>query len=531
MKVIKIPYSEVEQFSATDVAYANLDKDLLKFAKYEPNLESFEQVLADKAQDLTDRDLLADVLRKQYATYITDTVLAEGQINLLADERTFTIVTAHQPVLFTGPAYLAYKIISAVKLTRSLKEKHTDFNFIPVFVTGGEDHDFDEMDHANLYGKTIQWKNEESGSVGRMSTKSLDEALQSLKDILGDSPSARECFDVFEKTHTHHRSYGRAFCDLINGLFGSLGIVVLNMDEPRFKEKMKNIFKDEILSHHSADYVRSTQKEMENAGFGPQAYARDINLFYLDKGMRNRIEKVGQSYQIVDTTLSFSEKEILEMIEKEPERFSPNVVVRPLFQEKILPNLAYVGGGGELAYWLERKNQFEFFGINFPVLVRRDSCLWVDKGTLKKMQKLELDVSDFFKPEVEQIREFVSRNAEHEFSLQDEKGKLELLWSIIENKAAAIDPTLKGAAAAEGKNQIKSLEKIEDRLRRAEKQKHEVALGQIRNIREKLYPGGGLQERTSNFLEFYLRNPDNYFQTLLDAFDPLDMHLKVLVDD
>jgi bacillithiol biosynthesis cysteine-adding enzyme BshC len=450
---------------------------------------------------------------------------------LLAGNQTFTIVTAHQPVLFTGPAYLAYKIISAIKLCKLLKDQFAPFNFIPVFVTGGEDHDFEEIDHANLYGKTIQWENDETGSVGRMSTSSLGDALQSLKDILGDSPTAQKCFEIFERTHTHHSKYGPAFCDLINGLFGPLGIVVVNMDEPRFKQKMKDIFKDEIINHHSAAYVRNTQQEMENAGFGPQAYARDINLFYLDDGVRNRIEKVGQSYQIVDTNLSFSEKEILEMVEKTPERFSPNVVVRPLFQEKILPNLAYVGGGGELAYWLERKNQFEFFGVNFPVLVRRDSCLWVDKGTLKKMQKLDLEVSDFFKPEIEQIKEFVAKNAEHEFSLQDEKSKLESLWTIIENKAAVIDPTLKGAAAAEGKNQIKSLEKIEDRLRRAEKQKHEVALGQIKNIREKLYPAGGLQERTANFLEFYLRNPDTYFQTLLDVFDPLDMRMKVLVDD
>lgn len=531
MNVLHLSYNEVEQFSATDVAYAELNPDLLQFAKYRPSLDQFARVIEDKKQNPVDRMLLHEVLMDQYRQYTTDTAKASALIEKLKESNCYTVITAHQPVLFTGPAYVAYKILSAIKLAQELSNRYPENLFVPVFITGGEDHDFEEMDHTNLYGKEIKWENTETGSVGRMGTETLEEPLRKLEEILGNSPTAKSIFEVFQKTHTHHQKYAVAYADLINGLFGPLGIVVANMDEPRFKAKMRDIFKDELLHHHSADYVRSTQKSLEHAGFNPQAYARDINLFYLDKGIRNRIEKEDNRYTVVDTEISFSESEILSLLEESPEKFSPNVVIRPLYQERIFPNLAYIGGGGELAYWLERKSQFDFFGINFPMLVRRDSCLWIDKGSIKKMQKLNLSVSDFFKSEVKQLKEYVAQNAEHEFSLEDKKLKLEEIWREIENKAENIDPTLKGAAAAEGKNQIKALEKIEDRLRRSEKQKHEIALGQIKGIREKLYPGGGLQERVVNYLEFYLRNPDEYFQILLDAFNPLDVTLKVFVDE
>lgn len=531
MKVLHIPYSDVEQFSQTDIAYAQQKDELVKFAKYTPALDQFARIIEDKSQEAIDREVVYEVLSEQYAQYVTDTSSALPLLKQLKDENCFTVITAHQPVLFTGPAYVAYKIISAIKLAQDLRSRYPEYQFVPLFITGGEDHDFEEMDHTQLYGKTIQWVNEETGPVGRMSTESLVPALEALREILGDSPTAQKVYDIFLKTHTQHKTYSVAFADLINALFGELGIIVANMDDPRFKEKMKDIFRDELLNHHSSEYVRSTQKEIEAAGFSPQAYAREINLFYLDKGLRNRIEKENGAYKIVDTDRQFTEEEMLDTLEHHPEKFSPNVVIRPLYQERIFPNLAYIGGGGELAYWLERKSQFEFFGINFPMLVRRDSCLWIDRGSVKKMQKLDLPVTDFFQPAVEQIKAFVQKNAEHEFSLSAEKNQLEEIWNQIAQKAETIDPTLKGAAAAEGKNQIKAMEKIEDRLRRTEKQKHEVALGQIESIRSKLYPDGGLQERVVNFLEFYLRTPKEYFDILFQAFDPLDMRLKVLVDE
>ena len=459
MKVLHINYTDFGQFSPTDTAYASLDDQLLTFAKYRPSLEAFAQAIKDKSKEKIDRDLLREVLIDQYSDYLTDAKLAMPQIESLRDQNTYTVVTAHQPVLFTGPSYLVYKIISTIKLTRLLKKQYPANHFVPVFVTGGEDHDFEEMDHMHIYGKTIKWDNTETGAVGRMSTSSLAEPLTQLKAILGDSPEATSIFEVFYKTHMGHGQYSHAFADLINGLFGHLGLVVINMDNARLKEKMIGIFKGEILHQQSAEYVRNTQSELEKAGFKSQAYARDINLFFLHKGIRSRIEKNGDYYHVIDTEFKFTQEEILNLVEESPGKFSPNVIIRPLYQEKVLPNLAYVGGGGELAYWLERKQQFEFFGINFPVLVRRDSCLWVDKGMAKKMDKLNVEITDFFRDEADQIKAYVAKNAENEFSLDEEKKEIEKIWQSIENKAKKIDPTLKGAVASAATSQIKNLAK------------------------------------------------------------------------
>ncbi len=531
MKSTSLAYSEIDQFSATDKAYASHDERLLEFIKYPPTLDSFAEAIADKSGAVIDRNLLVQVLGDQYRTYTSDTSKAQELIPELANEKTFTVITAHQPVLFTGPSYVAYKIVSAVKLAGLLREKYKEHNFIPMFVTGGEDHDFEEMNHMHLYGKEIRWQNNESGAVGRMSTEGLGDSLDELRRILGDSPVAASVFSLIEQSHAHHPKYGPAFADMINGLFGHLGILVVNMDEARFKRKMIDIFKDDVLHHYSAKYVRDTQARMEAVGIRPQAFARDINLFYLDDGIRTRIEREDQQFRLVDTDRTFSAEQLCSEIERTPESFSPNVILRPLYQELIIPNLAYVGGGGELAYWFERKQQFEFYGINFPILIRRDSCLWIDKNTAKKINKLDINLTDFYSTEVVQIKRFVKENAENEFSLDREKAQIEKIYSDIVQKAGLIDPTLKGKVGAEGKKQIKSLEKLEDRLRRTEKQKFETSIYQIKSLRQKLFPGGGLQERHTNFLEFYLRNSDDYFDTLLENLNPLDMRLKVFEED
>ncbi|NND04890.1 MAG: bacillithiol biosynthesis cysteine-adding enzyme BshC [Saprospiraceae bacterium] len=528
MKITSKAFKHVSHFSQTDIAFAEQDPRLMPFLNYQPSLSSFRDAINDKQSDETNRALLVQVLKDQYDARSSTTQEAIDIIDSLSDDHTFTITTAHQPVLFTGPLYVIYKIISAIKLARQLASAYPKYTFVPVFVTGGEDHDFDEINHTHLFGKEIKWEQEIEGPVGRLPTHTLKDALSSLEEILGSSPQAQQIFQTFAQIHEAHERYGMAFAALISHYFSPYGLIVLNMDHPALKGEMRDLFKDELLNHTSSKLVRETQEAIENAGFKPQAYVRDINLFYLEDGLRARIERTGNIYSIVDTDLSFSESEILQILEDHPEKFSPNVIMRPLYQESILPNLAYVGGGGELAYWMERKTQFEHFNINFPVLVRRDSYLWIPNSLSKRMAKLNLPVEDYFKDEDQQVKDFVATASEKEFKLGREKGALMKIFKEVEVKAVEIDPTLRSTIAAEARNQLKSLEKIEDKLRKAEKSKHETELGQLQKIREKLFPKGNLQERHVNFLDFYSRQPDGFFEVLMQASDPLDMQLKII---
>jgi bacillithiol biosynthesis cysteine-adding enzyme BshC len=289
--------------------------------------------------------------------------------------------------------------------------------------------------------------------------------------------------------------------------------------------------REELFHQPSQVLVEQTQKALEAAGFSGQAHAREVNLFYLHDGKRSRIVKEGEAYHILGTSIHFSATDLENELTQYPERFSPNVVLRPLYQEFILPNLAYIGGGGEIAYWLERKRQFEHFGINFPMLIRRNSVLWVDKGSSQRMDKLGIKAEQLFQDADTLIRHFVDSQTEHELSLSQEIASLNALFEGIRQKAIHVDPTLEKTILAEAAKQVKVLEHLEVRLLRAEKQKHDTAIGQIRHLKEKLFPGHGLQERHDNFISLYQKYGDELFETLKAHLHPLEEGMLVLIDN
>lgn len=517
----RFPFPQIEQLSQKDVAYATKNPKLRPFYKYEANLASFGEVIADKAKDTINRAVLVEVLGAQYAD-LEVSAATKANIEALALENTFTVTTAHQPSLATGPLYYIYKIVSAIHLARLLKETYPKNDFIPVFVTGGEDHDFEEVNHLNLFNKKIVWENDESGSVGMMKTASLQGVLSELKDILGDRDEAQAIYEILEKAYTGHDKYALATVDLVNRLFGEYGLVVLSMNNAALKAEFVSIMKKELFEQPSQDLINKATGELEAAGFSGQAHAREINLFYLRDQIRERIVLEEGVYKVLNTDYAFSAEELNIELETNPQHFSPNVVMRPLFQELILPNLAYIGGGGEIAYWLERKEQFAHFGLNFPMLIRRNSVLWLDAGTKKRMAKLGLAREDLFIETETLLKRFIRQNTENELSLSEEKAQQTKIFDAIKYKAQEIDPTLAKAVAAEQVKQMNVLNQLEGRLMRAEKQKHETALNQIRSLKEKLFPGNGLQERHDNFLGFYLKYGRTFFEVLLEHLNPLE---------
>lgn len=527
MTVSTIPFDEIPQFSGRDKAYALQDQRLLPFYKYSANLEAFARVIEDKSSDHTPRELLVSVLRQQYSDLDTSPAIEQNIQSLLRPD-TYTVATAHQPALFTGPLYFIYKIISTIRLAREIGASYPDVRVVPVMISGGEDHDFEEINHVNLFGKRLVWENQESGSVGRMKTESLEPILGELRQLLGNSETALALWDKIERAFKGRASYGKAMQSFVSGLFKDFGLLVINMDHPDLKRHFIPIMRRELLERPSQALVEQTQSELEALGFPAQAFARPINLFYLADGLRERIELEGGMYKVVNTDMAFSEKALLEELEAHPERFSPNVVMRPLYQESVLPNLAYVGGGGELAYWLERKRQFEYFGLNFPMLVRRNSVLWIDANASKRMEKLGLDVRDLSGDTEELVKAWVHDRSEQELSLYLEKDALAKVFEGIVQKAEATDPTLVGAVRAEEAKQARSLEQLEIRLVRAQKQRFETELSQLRALKEKLFPGNGLQERHDNFIPFYLRHGEALFSTLLENLNPLDSGLVVI---
>ncbi|HNG90024.1 MAG TPA: bacillithiol biosynthesis cysteine-adding enzyme BshC, partial [Saprospiraceae bacterium] len=372
--------------------------------------------------------------------------------------------------------------------------------------------------------------------VHLLCTSSLAPVLAELRAILGESPAAQQVYARVERAYTQSATLAEATQAMLHDLFGHYGLLVLNMNDARLKRHFVPVMQDEVLHQTSQRLVSATIGELQQAGFKTQAAPRDINLFYLLPGSRERIAAAtlpdgSAGYQVLNSERTFSRTEMLEEMASQAERFSPNVVLRPLYQEMLLPNLAYVGGGGELAYWLERKAQFEHYGVPFPMLVRRNSALWVDRETGKKLGRLGFGAAQFFGETESLVRDFVSRHAAGEVSLSPEIGDLKRLYEALAHKATAIDPTLEKALRAEEVKAVAGLEQWQSRLVRAEKQKHEVALNQLRALKEKLFPANGLQERTDNFMPYLVKYGDAFVAELKAAFQPLEPGFLILEEE
>lgn len=521
-----VPFDQIPLLAKADQAYARLDSALQPFYRWKPEPGVFQAIAEARKAVPVDRQTLVQILQEQYQN-LGNLPLVKENIESLSKENTFTVTTAHQPSLFLGPLYYIYKAITTILLAKEA-EKNLNTKVVPIFIFGSEDHDLEELNHARLFGKKIIWNPGETGAVGSMSTQALQEPLEELRGVLGGSEAAEKLFFRINHAYSGRKNFASATQALLHEFFGRFGLVVLDPNHVAFKHNFSDILHAELFNQASYPLVRQTIESLQTAGFKSQAAPREINLFYLNKQIRERIVREDGVFKVLNTDLVFSDDQMKELLRDHPDRFSPNVVLRPLLQERILPNLAYVGGGGELAYWLERKAVFDYFGMPFPMLVRRNSVLWWDREGIKKFQKFGLDAAVFFQETDFVIRQYIESNALAAISLADEIADLEKVFNNLAQKARQIDPTLEKSAVAEGVKQKGIIEQWQQKLIRVEKQRHEVTVNQIRAFRDKYFPENGLQERSENFLPFILRYGDSFLDALFENLNPFEQGFVVL---
>ena len=523
----KLSFDQIPQFSKRDIAYQVNNDEFAQFYEYKPELDSFEQKINDRKKHPIDRKLLTEVLADQYQN-ISISTASKNNIASLSNENTFTIVTAHQLSLLTGPLYYITKIVSCIRLTQKLKAQYKDYNFVPVFVHGGEDHDFEEVDHMHLFGKTLKWNSKETGPVGRFSKEGLQGVIDELKELLTREQHYAYIENILDGSFNEATDYKGFVIRLVQALFNEHGLIQLNMDNPKLKRAFIPIIKKELTERASQELVQVQQDKLDQLGYKSQAHPRDINLFLLDEGSRDRITFEDNKYHIVDKNQSYTESEILNILNTSPERFSPNVVVRPLYQEYILPNLAYVGGGGELAYWLERKTQFKFYNISYPILVRRDSILILDKSSIKQIQKLEFKKEDIFQSNDEMIHQFIHAQTDDNIDLSKYIAQNNQIFKDLSKLAQAADPSLKNWVLSEQTKQEKVINQIEGRIKRAYKSREEINVNKITKLKDKLFPNNGMQERYDNSLPWIAKYGQDYISALMKHLNPLDKSFKII---
>lgn len=516
MPVEKLDLNKWPSFSSFFLDYAAGRDNVKGLFGRPPQIEAFKDQIKAKGSEAIDRELLAGRLEVQYQG-IKLTSAEEASIHHLRDKNTFTITTGHQLNIFTGPLYFIYKIVTVINTCELLAKQYPQYHFVPVYWMASEDHDFAEINHFRLFGNTHTWVTDQKGAVGRFDPSTLAGVFKDLPEQL----------PVFPKAYSDAATLSGAVRAYIHELFGHRGLVSLDADDAHLKGKLKELIREDIFQHTPHKLVTETNSRIEAAGHKAQVYVRDINFFYLDEGVRERLEADGTSYRVVGTDLRFSKAEMIKLIEDHPERFSPNVVLRPLYQEMILPNLAYVGGPAEVVYWLQLKVLFKHLNTEFPILLPRNFVLMLDGATHKKIQKTGVSAEDLFKPKHELINDFTIRHAAHQIQLNGEKEGIENYFNAIRGQVERVDKSLGPLVSAEAHKTIKSLEKIEEKLLKAEKRFLSEKVTQLETLKDRLFPDGNLQERVDNFLNFYLKAPD-MIDKLCAHLDPFDFRFHVI---
>ncbi len=526
-----IPFKETGFFSRLMVDYLDQLPELKPFYGRFPSLKAFEAQLEEKAAHYapSHRNVLCQVLGEQYAGLDISPATRE-HLEKLQESSTFTVVTGHQLNLFTGPLYFIYKILSTIKLSEILGEYYPKHHFVPVYWMGTEDHDFEEVNHFNFRGKEIRWNRASGGAVGRMDTTGLEAVFEKFSADLGPGNRADALRDLFRKAYLQHANMADATRYLVNELLGHLGLVILDSDDARLKALFTPHIENDLFRQLGYRKVTESIEELNAlpGNYRIQVSPRELNFFYLTEGFRSRLVEEGGVFGVLDSDLRFSEAQLREELAAHPERFSPNVTTRPLYQEAILPNLCYIGGGGELAYWLELKGFFTESGVPFPMLLLRNSALLVSEKQKRKAEKLHLALKDLFTEPEALAEQKVREISEIDIDFTPQRTHLQEQFRALYDLAERTDKSFLGAVKAQEVKQLNGLNKLEKRLLKAQKRKLNDVLDRVHQLQESLFPEGGLQERNRNFSEFYLAVGPELFPELLREFQPLDLDFSII---
>jgi bacillithiol synthase len=505
---------------------ANKQNTLLPYIEAPFSAVAFQEQIIKKSAHFTKekRSALRQHLRKQYQT-ISAGEKVNTNIESLAQENTFTITTGHQLSIFTGPIYLVYKILHAIRLAEELSKTYPNQHFVPVFWMASEDHDFEEIQSVSLFNRSFKWETAQKGPVGRFNMDSFEVIHQECKELFSNDPNS----EVHEVLNTYKGStLKEATFHLIDALFGKYGLVVVDGDSPILKREFSTVMEKELMHQFSFQAVSTTNEALKKENIKLQVTPREVNLFYIENQLRSRIIPQKKGF-LIEGKGKYTQAEILEELKSNPASFSPNVVLRPLYQESVLPNLCYLGGGGEMTYWLQLKGAFEAVNCQFPLVQVRNSLLLVDSTSIRKMEKLGLTIQDIFL-DLETMRKKFFQSRETETSNFD---KMDRAFSHLKKElldhANILHPSYSSFTEAEIKHLEKKILHIKTKFLKFEKEKYRLSLTQLEHLKNKLFPAGQLQERSINFFSLCADGKVfSHLQTLYHAIQPFGNDLIVI---
>ncbi len=522
-----IDYHQTHAFSKLFLDYVDGEEKLKEFYQFAPSITSIPNAIAKKSVENINRNLLVERLTHQYKN-ISLSKSVEKNISLLADKNTYTITTGHQLAIYTGEWYFIFKIITAINMAKEAKELYPEYNFVPVFWMASEDHDFEEINHIHLKNEKFEWKEKVSGPTGRLKVDELTTLTESLSHFLQGRKYSEELISMFNTAYKKGNTLAEATRILVHELFKEDGLVILDADDVELKKSWALTIEKELRDGNNYKACTSLSEKLRSLEYPTQIFPREINLFYLLDGYRERIIKENESYQTNDGNYIFEQDQIFEELKKHPERFSPNVVLRPLYQESILPNLCYIGGPGEIAYWLQLKTVFEQNQVSYPILAWRNSFMLMDKKDKTTWDELGFEMEKIFNSILELENEYVSKHQQEKINLEEEKILLTEYIKALNTKATRVDENLQYSLRGTEKRILGMMERIEHKIWKAEKRKFKTEISQISSIKLKYFPKGKLQERYDNFSFWYASCGKEGMEALKRETKVLQKEFKIL---
>lgn len=520
---------QYSNFSSLVLDYLN--KKNKNLYKRFPEETAFVDQTIEKLKNYRYREVLCGVLNNQLSELnLCD--IQKKNLEKLGDANTVTITTGHQLNLLTGPVYFFYKILQIIKCCRKMNESHPEFNYVPIFWMATEDHDFEEINHFYFKGKKYSWERSSRGAVGRMDLTGIEKVFNEFFKELPDGSRSAELKSLIENTYLNSKSLTEATRKLVQLLFGELGLLMIDGDDPELKKLMVPSFEKDLVQHIAFQKVSETNRWLSEKNYQVQVNPREINLFYLaNDSVRERIVFQNNEFVVLNTDYKFSQQEIIQELNKHPEKFSPNVVLRPLYQETVLPNIAYIGGSGESAYWLELKSFFEEMQIPFPIVVIRNSILILNAIQNKKIKKLNINYQDLMLSIQKLINKNINEHSEVRIDFEKYERLLTQMFDELNTKAGETDVSFSKMVAAQRSKQLKGLDKMIKRLSHAEKKKQSDRVSRIEELYNEIFPLGELQERVMNFSEVWLNCGPSFRYEVLDELKAFDFCFTIKTFD
>lgn len=511
---------ETELFSKIILDYVNHDLQIKQFSGLFPSINSVKSSLLDVNHDC--REDLVQVLEEQYEkTKFNISSIEPVKVNIqqLRDSKSYTVTTGHQIHMFATPLFLIYKIVSTIAYANYLNKHIPEYHCVPCFWMATEDHDFNEISSFTLFDKKYSIDGEKNDAVGNLSSAIFFSILRELKGVLKTTKFGKDLYDIYDFSYKENINYANATRSLLTSFFGKHGLVIIDGNHSCLKKMFIDDFQLEIKNNQTFHSVSATNKLMKTQ-YTSEINPLSSNIFYLFNSQRSKIQFDGVNYFSHQYGKKWSQLELFKEIESSPELFSPNVFLRTLYQQRIMPNVMYVGGPSEISYWLQLRNLFKSFKINYPILTLRSFFLLLTKLEADFYSKFSSNNNILFKSYDQKVQ-IILRNLtdlNSDFFKNDKKSFLR----SVQNKLKSIDSEGTGSFLVFETRLHKITRQLESKILNSQKNQHQDVMKQIALIQEKLFPGKSIQEKAHSFIPYYMKYGSYFFELLIQESSIFD---------